>query len=502
MPADAGSLEALREIVEDCTKVHREVQYVFESDGTGNSYFRFSAPLMAIGSQQWKEKEKVVGLVKSYVQTDGMSMAYAAGSVLTKESTKRAILALPSVPLPLRPLCYGRAAEKDATVDHVLAGRHVAIICGAGDGKSTVAKAILYDPRVQAKFREHFFIRCDNFYNFKDLEFHLTIHVFKGQQGDEVGLTDHFANRNCLLVLDNFETPAHRDERGRRNFFKLLLSKRSLTLSALVVVHHGRHPYVIPVDDLAFQTISIGRLDEHDAVKLFQHDYARMKDTEAPVVKEIVKELDYHALSTKLFALRAEKDDYKNLSQLLEEWRLTKTQLLQDAAINDSDSFTSNERNGCDDTDEKLKVTPKSSIVLSLSSPLIFNCVHALLFLVFISHCPDGLRFDHLKDLRVNKHDRQAARLLQDVGLVEDPCELLVATKRLRMLAPIREFINSFFSSPSFPLDLLSIPRTYFDTSDFINEKKGESGPKKTLFHFMLIPYCCPHDWSEERPGE
>ncbi|KAH8925177.1 hypothetical protein BT69DRAFT_1216807, partial [Atractiella rhizophila] len=128
--------------------------------------------------------------------------------------------------LPPRGLCYGRTKEIEDVRTAILSGQHVAIIGLAGNGKSTVALAALHDELVKAAFiirqgdflvERRFWVRCDAFTSFAALSSHLCSRVFTlSRQLDTTDLTavaDFFRSNKCLLILDNFETPAHSDSK-------------------------------------------------------------------------------------------------------------------------------------------------------------------------------------------------------------------------------------------------------------------------------------------------
>ncbi|KAH8919980.1 hypothetical protein BT69DRAFT_453642 [Atractiella rhizophila] len=150
----------------------------------------------------------------------------------------------------------------------------------------------------------------------------------------------------------------------------------------------------------------------------------RQMECDPSLVTEVVKQLEGHPLSIRLFALRFNQA-CQSLRALLSEWKKVRTQILKQTQNGD--------------------VTLCTSIIVSLQSPSLndrsHRCQFALGLLCLVS---DGLCQAHLNQLVNDEKDELEVldRLLQ-AGLVEESVGLKTRRPRLRVLAPIRDFIIS-----------------------------------------------------------
>ncbi|KAH8925002.1 hypothetical protein BT69DRAFT_1295993 [Atractiella rhizophila] len=119
--------------------------------GVGHRYHRFNVDTMV--SVEWDEfgrMKEVVGQTKAYLGGMGYETKVVAESLILAH--RRRVAVHEKEPLPPPGVCYGRTKEIEEVRTAVLSGHHVAIIGLAGNGKSTVARAVLHDEFVTQAF--------------------------------------------------------------------------------------------------------------------------------------------------------------------------------------------------------------------------------------------------------------------------------------------------------------------------------------------------------------
>ncbi|KAH8914850.1 hypothetical protein BT69DRAFT_1397254, partial [Atractiella rhizophila] len=239
---------------------------------------------------------------------------------------------------------------------------------------------------------------------------------------DLTAVADFFRSNKCLLILDNFETPAHSDSKRMQQFFQAFVAEPGVG-SILVLAMRGHHAPRIDVNSTTFVQVSIGTLkeDKEAATNTFCHFYENGRDPQhVAVTQDILSCLDYHPLSIRLFALRARHDPFSSAAVLLEKWQHQASAVLSQNA------------DGRDGTP-----TLEISLGFSLMSPVLQELPGSSLALSFLSWSPDGLLLLDLEGLLDGDYRPLVAIL--DVGLADEVPGL---KRRLRMLAPVRKYVN------------------------------------------------------------
>ncbi|KAH8924567.1 FabD/lysophospholipase-like protein, partial [Atractiella rhizophila] len=284
--------DAFKKIVEDCSRVDKEMKNEMQGRGIGHCYHRFNVDTMV--GVEWDEfgrMKDVVGQTKAYLGGMGYETKAVAESIILAAHPHR-VAVHEKEPLPPRGLCYGRTKEVEEVRTAVLRGHHVAIMGLAGNGKSTVALSVLHDECVKPAFivregdflvERRFWVRCDAFTSFAGLENHLCCRVFalSRQFGitDLMAVAEFFQNNKCLLILDNFETPANSDSVRVQHFFQALVGEPGVG-SILVLAMRGYHAPRIDVKSAAFVRVVVDTLkeDKAAATDTFCHFYEGGRD--------------------------------------------------------------------------------------------------------------------------------------------------------------------------------------------------------------------------------
>ncbi|KAH8928804.1 hypothetical protein BT69DRAFT_1329316 [Atractiella rhizophila] len=410
-------------------------------------------PVQAMGDIKWEEWERtqdIVGRTKPYMDVMRHE-AHNAAEYLVQCCAYR-IAIRRRLPLPPPGSCFGREDEIQLARNAILNGRHVAIVGGAGNGKSTVALNTVHSDEIEQYFTDltggsreglRFWVRCDSFDTFAQLSDHICDDVFVLPRSGEPSLdvaVHYFRSRKCLLILDNFETLLHADNNGKEHFFRTLLSNNSVS-SVLVIIHRGNQvePLDVKADErVIFFRVLFSGLPQEGALELFKNLYPREENFSLSLIKQLVEELVFHALSIKLFALHANEDLTMTLKQLLHKWKDRKTDVFWDE-------------------EGKSTMMLRRSISFSLNSPELERQGERRFFgLALLSWVPDGVSHSDLLPLISTTYVHQGVfkviTVISKIGLAD----YLQDQGTLCMLAPIRQYINRLVrdSSPPFSMTL------------------------------------------------
>ncbi|KAH8927303.1 FabD/lysophospholipase-like protein [Atractiella rhizophila] len=135
--------------------------------------------------EEWERTEDVVGRTKAYIEVMGHE-ARKAAEYLAQVCSERIAVCRP-MPLPPPGSCFGREDEIHRAREAILHGHHVAIVGGAGNGKSTVALDTAHCKEIEQSFTDLtrgtrqdlcFWVRCDNFDTFTRLSDHICQDIF------------------------------------------------------------------------------------------------------------------------------------------------------------------------------------------------------------------------------------------------------------------------------------------------------------------------------------
>ena len=314
-------------------------------------------------------------------------------------------------PLPPPPrACFGRSDLIEQVID--LAGnlKPVALTGAGGIGKTSVALIVLHDGRIKERFGDNRrFIRCD--------QFPASLLQFLSKLSKAIGadinnpenlicLHQFLSSAPMIIFLDNAESildPQGPDARG------IYSAIEELSRFDNICVGITSRISTIPP---RFKRPTISTLSTESACDIFYDIYE--DGGRSDVITDLVKQLDFHALSITLLATTASHNmwDYDRLTK---EWDAQRTQVLQT------------------DYGESLAV----AIELSLSSPSFHKLgPHARDLLGVIAFFPQGVDENNLDWLFPTIPDRKT---------IFDKFRVLSLTFRngkfATMLAPIRDYL-------------------------------------------------------------
>ncbi|HKH43169.1 MAG TPA: tetratricopeptide repeat protein, partial [Thermoanaerobaculia bacterium] len=323
--------------------------------------------------------------------------------------------------LPASPRCFGREKEIGELVEALCADPTfpVPILGPGGAGKSTITLTALHHPRVAERFgKRRFFVRCDGATDRDSLVAAIARLVCpEAQPPQEPKIFLELEENPAALALDNFETPWEQDTAAVE---ELLTDLAAVPGLALVIGLRGEQR---PFGPDWRESIHAGPLDPETARSVFLA-FAGERFRADPDLDPLLLELDGLALAVVLLASQAEGEP--DLSGLRQRWRDQRTALLH--------------RGLGRQKQHSLEV----SLRLSVDSPRMTEGGSRLLSLLGL--LPEGVAREDLAALLPGS-GAEAASVLRKVGLAFDQ------GPRLRVLAPIREYVQTSHPPPEEDLD-------------------------------------------------
>ncbi|KAH8916195.1 FabD/lysophospholipase-like protein [Atractiella rhizophila] len=144
---------AVKAIVHDCSHIADQLKMRMQHGGLGHRYHRFSVYTMGdIKWEEWERTEDVVGRTRAYMEVMGFEARNAAEFLVQVCSERIAVRR--RLPLPPPGSCFAREDEIQRAREAILDGRHVAIVGGAGNGKTTVALDTVHLEEVKRFFTD------------------------------------------------------------------------------------------------------------------------------------------------------------------------------------------------------------------------------------------------------------------------------------------------------------------------------------------------------------
>ncbi|KAJ7135076.1 P-loop containing nucleoside triphosphate hydrolase protein, partial [Mycena filopes] len=293
----------------------------------------------------------------------------------------------------------------------------IAILGAGGMGKTSLAKAVLHEETIAGQYTQYrFFIPCDKAGSKVELAALIGAHLgLKPGMDMTRAVLQHLSQvPPSLLVLDNLETVWEPVEL-RKDIEEFLSLLTDITTLSLMVTMRGAErpskvqwtrPFLLPLRPLA----------PHAAQKVFL-DIA--DDGHLP--EEINQVLELTDNVPLAICLLAHLVDVEGCSTVLSRWQTEKTSVISDG--------------------HDKRSNMELSISLSLSSPRITSIPHARDLLSLMAILPDGLSDAELRQAKFPVRNILGCK----DALVRTALAYIDEHKRLKLLVPIREYMQKLF---------------------------------------------------------
>jgi tetratricopeptide (TPR) repeat protein len=347
------------------------------------------------------------------------------------------------LPPPAPRDCFGRDELIEEVIGLAENLEPIALIGAGGIGKTSVALTVLHHKRIQERFGENRrFIRCDQFPASRSHFLSRLSEVLGADVENPKDLTPLrplLSSKEMFIILDNAESILDPKETGAREIYSVVDELCQFKTMCLCIT--SRIMTVPP----RCERPEIPTLSREAACDIFYGIHRKVGRSD--VVNDLLKCLDFHALSIKLLATTASHNGWDH-NRLTKEWGAQRAQVLQT------------------DYNESLAAT----IQLSLSSPTFLSLgPNARDLLGVVAFFPQGVNEDNLDWLFPTISNRKT---------VFDKFCVLSLTHRsngfITMLAPIRDYLG--------PQDPRSSPLLCTTGDHYLNRLSVDLDPDKPGF--------------------
>ncbi|KAF7326307.1 hypothetical protein MKEN_00484100 [Mycena kentingensis (nom. inval.)] len=456
----------IAQLLDGCQKGLQHAKLLFNIDQAAQNLFDLEN-LHRVAEQHHKE---LLTAVEAMSESDTTTSGTSGLRTLANASCESF-----AMPPPMPKIFHGRDSELEDIVQSMLGSipTRIAILGPGGIGKTTLAKAVLHDPRVVSTHSQQLFVPCHTASDATDLAGQIasSLGIKIGRYPTQAVLHQLSNARPTLLVLDNIDL-AWESEATRAGVEDLLSRLSEIVhLTLLVTLRGTEHPKGVrwtrpflpplaPVSDEAALEILVGITD-------LAHNLGS--------VQKVLALTDNVPLAIELMAHAIEFED---IEELLDRWEQERTDILR----NDADGGNA------------LEI----SIGVSLASPRLVADPGALELLQLLSVLPDGLADNELLDA-----DLGIPNILRSKStLTRVSLAYFSHDNRVKLLIPVREFLRHrqsplpqlCFSMLSYFVDILKSYNAHLGRAMKSTVVKLNTNTQNIR---TLIGWCCGINKSE-----
>jgi tetratricopeptide (TPR) repeat protein len=353
-------------------------------------------------------------------------------------------ISLGELPPPAPRDCFGRDDLIGTTVKLAENLEPIALIGAGGIGKTSIALTVLHHDRIKNLFGENRrFIRCDQFPASR-LHFLARLSEVLGSgvenPKDLTPFRPLLSSKEVLIILDNAESILDPKEAGAKEIYSIVDELCQFKTVCLCITSR------ITTVPTRCKRPDIPTLSMEAAREIFYGTYGG-GERPSRIIDDLLKRLDFHALSIKLLATTASHNRW-DYTRLAKEWEAQRAQVLQ-TEYNDSLAAT---------------------IELSLSSPTFRSLgPNARDLLGVVAFFPQGINENNLDWLFPTTSNIQ--------NIFDKFCVLSLTHRSngfIAMLAPIRDYLG--------PQDPLSSPLLCTTRDHYFTRLSVEVHPEEPGF--------------------
>jgi hypothetical protein len=231
---------------------------------------------------------------------------------------------LGELPPPAPRDCFGRDDLIEKVIRLVENLEPIALVGAGGIGKTSIVLTVLHHNRIEERFGENRrFVRCDQF---PASRAHFLARLSKvigaGVENPEdlTPLRPILSSKEMLIILDNVESILDPKEAGAKEIYPVVdelcqFKKLSLCITSRLTMVPPR-----------CKRPEIPTLSMEAACDIFYGIYG--DNGRSSIINNLLKRLDFHALSIKLLATTASHNAWDH-DRLTEEWDAQRAQVLQ-----------------------------------------------------------------------------------------------------------------------------------------------------------------------------
>ena len=294
----------------------------------------------------------------------------------------------------------------------------IAILGPGGYGKTTLANAVLTHYHVQEHFRDaRYFVACESLFSPGALLMEIAKSLGLFDRATDVSwprIRTALNTKDCILCLDNFESPWDQDADMRNSVEELLSRVAELQHVSLLITMRGT---VRPAQTQWTMPLlpPLTTLDYDAAKRVWKHT----TDNYDVFAEELIKAVDYVPLAVSLLAHLAQATSPQ---LLLKEWNEKYTEFIYTNQANKQSNV-------------------ESSIQVSLNSGRMRANPCAKELLGILSMLPDGI---HMQQIERFKKLFEGINILSSLRTLQECSLISVIGERYQTHPIIRNFCNNY----------------------------------------------------------